>query len=117
MLLGFAPQGPWAAQLQAAAATCCAPFMKVAMQMSHSDTGSADDMSGHMLSNMAFLKTMTLKTVNQTVSTDGDLAWVTTETHRTGIFNDREIDETTKEFLIIRKGDTGWQVTHIHWGK
>ena len=85
------------------------------LESGHAQRSRDDYMSGHMLSDMAFLKNMTLKTVNQSVSIDADLAWVTTETHMTGKFKDREIDETTQEFLIMRKGDDGWKVTHIHW--
>lgn len=85
------------------------------METGNAHRGRDDYMNGLMLSDMAFLKNMTIETINQTVAIDGDLAWVTTEMLVTGTFNGRDIDETSEEFLIIREGREGWQVTHIYW--
>lgn len=81
----------------------------------HAQRSRAEYMNGHMINDMAYLKVMELETVSQAASVDRDLAWVTSTTRMKGNFRDQEIDEETKEFLIMRKYDGVWRITHIYW--
>lgn len=81
----------------------------------HAQRSREEYMKGHMISDMAYLKVIDFETISRSASVDGDLAWVTSMTRMKGNFRDQEIDEETKEFLIMRKRDGAWRITHIFW--
>lgn len=83
----------------------------------HAQTSRADYMSGHMKSDMAFLPNVTSTTLERKVSQTGDLAWVITHSRTKGRYRDKEINELSREMLVMKHDGHNWQVTLIHWGE
>ncbi|TGY88203.1 DUF2231 domain-containing protein [Marinicauda algicola] len=71
--------------------------------------------SHHMMSDMAFLSSVSSETLSQTAEIFGDTAWVATETALRGRFNDREIAVKSQESLVMRREDDRWIIEHVHW--
>ena len=71
--------------------------------------------SHHMMSDMAFLSSVSSETLSQTAEIFGDTAWVATETALRGRFNDREIAVKSQESLVMRREDGRWTIEHVHW--
>ena len=83
----------------------------------HAQTSRADYMGGHMKSDMAFLPNVNSATLDRKVSQAGDLAWVITHSRTQGSYRDKEIDELSREMLVMKHDGHNWQVTLIHWGE
>lgn len=71
--------------------------------------------SHHMMSDMAFLSSVSSETLSQTSEVFGDIAWVATETALRGNFNEREIAVKSQESLVLQRAGEGWVIEHVHW--
>ncbi|GGE39115.1 hypothetical protein GCM10011367_11930 [Marinicauda pacifica] len=71
--------------------------------------------SHHMMSDMAFLSSVSRETLSQTAEIFGDMAWVATETVLRGRFNEREIAVKSQESLVMRREGESWIIEHVHW--
>jgi len=83
----------------------------------HAQTSRADYMGGHMKSDMAFLPNVNSATLDRKVNQAGDLAWVITHSRTQGSYRDKEIDELSREMLVMKHDGHNWRVTLIHWGE
>ncbi|WP_262696077.1 DUF4440 domain-containing protein [Kordiimonas aquimaris] len=83
----------------------------------HAQTSRADYMGGHMKSDMAFLPNVNSATLDRKVAQAGDLAWVITHSRTQGSYRDKEIDELSREMLVMKHDGHNWRVTLIHWGE
>lgn len=83
----------------------------------HAQSSRADYMGGHMKSDMAFLPNVNSTTLDRKVSQAGDLAWVITHSRTQGSYRDKEIDELSREMLVMKHDGHNWRVTLIHWGE
>lgn len=71
--------------------------------------------SHHMNSDMKFMAGMTRKVIDRQVTEEGSLAVVTTRSHISGSYKDKLLNLDSTETLVMKKGENGWQISHIHW--
>lgn len=83
----------------------------------HAQTSKADYMAGHMLSDMEFLAEIDNEVLSREASEAGDIAWVTTHTRSSGFYKRKPINSASREFLLMKRVDGAWKITHIQWGK
>ena len=89
----------------------------VILESGHAQKSRAEYMSGHMISDMAFLAGIDRELLDRNASEAGDLAWVITHSRMTGTYNDTEIDMRSREMLVMRRNGTAWEIELIHWGE
>lgn len=89
----------------------------VILESGHAQKSRTEYMSGHMISDMAFLAGIDREVLDRTASEAGDLAWVITQSSMTGTYNDTEIDMQSREMLVMERKDGAWEITLIHWGE
>jgi uncharacterized membrane protein/ketosteroid isomerase-like protein len=83
----------------------------------HAQFSRAEYMGGHMLSDMAFLSSVTSEIIDRKVNQSGNLAWVITNSRTTGEYNEQVIDRTGREMLVMEHNGHDWEITLIHWGE
>lgn len=77
---------------------------------------SADQYAGHhMLSDMAFLKSIDIKVLEQQVKVNGDSAVAMSRSKMQGTYNDKEIDLESMETMVLHKEKGIWKIVHLHW--
>jgi len=87
----------------------------IILEGDHAQTNRDDYMSGHMLSDMAFLPNVSREILDRSVNQSGDLAWIITQSRTTGQYKDREIDSEARETLVMKHNGEKWEITLIHW--
>lgn len=75
----------------------------------------AEYASHHMKSDMAFLAQMGQDEISQAASEQGDTAWIVTESRIYGRYNDKDIDIVSTETAVLKLGEDGWKIVHLHW--
>ena len=75
----------------------------------------AEYASHHMKSDMAFLAQMGHEEISQAASEQGDTAWIVTESRIYGRYKDKDIDIVSTETAVLKRGDDGWKIVHLHW--
>jgi ketosteroid isomerase-like protein len=75
----------------------------------------AEYASHHMKSDMAFLAQMGHDEISQAASEQGDTAWIVTESRIYGRYKDKDIDIVSIETAILKRGEDGWKIEHLHW--
>ena len=53
--------------------------------------------------------------VDQTSSSNEDLAWVITRSRTTGTYREKTIDLVGTETMVLRRTADAWHIVHIHW--
>jgi len=81
----------------------------------HAQASKADYMSGHMLSDMAFLAGIDSELISQDVGLAGDTAWVVTHSRMRGSYKEKPIDMPSREFLLMRKSGADWKIIQVQW--
>jgi ketosteroid isomerase-like protein len=77
---------------------------------------SRDEYASHHLgADMEFSAATSRTIVEQTRGADGDAGWVLTRSETSGTFRDGEIDLLGAETVLLRRGENGWRIVHIHW--
>ncbi len=71
--------------------------------------------SHHLEADMAFSAATMRTVVEQKEDHAGDTAWVLTRSETQGTFRDKEIDSFGTETVVLRRGEHGWRIVHIHW--
>lgn len=79
------------------------------------ETSRDQYVSGHMKSDMAFLKAVDADRISRRADVNGDTAWVATETNLRGRYHDQDVAIRSQETLVLRRAETGWIITHVHW--
>lgn len=87
----------------------------IILEGGHAQKSRDEYMSGHMISDMAFLADINRKIISREASQSGNLAWVITHSISTGAYNGKEINLTSREMLVMEHNGTAWQITLIHW--
>lgn len=72
-------------------------------------------LSHHFHSDGEFLSAMNREIDEQTVRVNGEVAWVSTQTHTYGTLGERELDLTTLELAVLQKEGDRWKITALHW--
>lgn len=73
--------------------------------------------SHHMAADMAFLKDLSVETLEHHVRVQGDSAVSLARSKVSGQFKEKSIDHTGMETITLQKRNGNWQITHIHWSK
>jgi ketosteroid isomerase-like protein len=77
---------------------------------------SRDEYASHHLgADMEFSGATRRKIVEQTNGEAGDTGWVLTRSETRGTFREKEIDILGAETVLLRRGENGWRIVHIHW--
>jgi len=71
--------------------------------------------SVHLGPDMEFSSGTRRKVVDRQISVDGGVAWVLTRAETSGTFRGHEIASTDVETMVLKRGDKGWKIVHIHW--
>jgi len=71
--------------------------------------------SHHMKADMKFQKELTIKTLEHHVQIVGDLAYSTRRSTMKGKFEGKKINLDIMESIVLKKSNSGWLITHIHW--
>ena len=72
-------------------------------------------LSHHFHSDGKFLSAMNREEVSQEISVEGNMAWVTSKTKMTGTYSGRDIDLSSLELAVLKKGNGMWRVIALHW--
>jgi uncharacterized membrane protein len=77
---------------------------------------SLEEYAGHhMPADMAFTAAVEFSLKKRDAIVSGDMATVISEMQTHGSFNGREIHSRMMETMVLRQGDNGWKIVHIHW--
>lgn len=69
----------------------------------------------HFHSDGKFLSAMSREVESQTVTVDGNSAWVSTQTHTWGTYSDRKLDLNSLELAVLQKVEGNWKIAALHW--
>lgn len=72
-------------------------------------------LSHHFHSDGKFLSAMNREVDSQTVTVEGNTAWVSTQSHTWGTYSDRKLDLNSLELAVLRKVNGNWKITALHW--
>ena len=70
--------------------------------------------SHHLQADAKFLKDATVRVLSRTGDSEGDLAWVATESELTPS-GAKVASLLTTETMILKRDGQGWHIAHIHW--
>lgn len=79
------------------------------------ETSADEYASGHMRSDMAFLKQATRTFISRESGIAEERAWVATRSKLQAQLGDRKIDVISTETLVMRQHHGRWQIEHVHW--
>ncbi len=71
--------------------------------------------SHHLVGDLEFAAATHHEILDQSSAISGELAYVLTRSRTTGAFRERQIDSLGVETMVLRRGDAGWQIVHVHW--
>ena len=77
--------------------------------------GKAEYAAHHLPADAAFSKAIPAKMVRRSARVDGPLAWVASEGRVAGTYKGKPINSATTETMVLRRGDGGWKIVHVHW--
>lgn len=72
-------------------------------------------LGGHAVSDAAFLKDAHIQQTARTTQTEGDLAWVATESELHVERDGQPVTLSSAETMLLQKIDGAWRIVHIHW--
>ncbi len=72
-------------------------------------------LSHHFHSDGKFRSAMNREVDSQTVTVEGNIAWVSTQTHTRGTYSDRKLDLNSLELAVLNKEEGNWNITALHW--
>lgn len=75
----------------------------------------AEYLGGHAISDSAFLKGARTEIKHRTARSDGNLAWVGTESELHATPNGQSIALRNTETMVLRRDAGKWKIVHIHW--
>jgi len=77
---------------------------------------SVDEYAGrHMPADMAFTAAVDFTLKDRSVSENGDMAVVISQSQVHGTYNDQAVHSQMMETLILINSGGGWRIKHIHW--
>ena len=71
--------------------------------------------SHHMISDMAFLKAIDIKVLEQQVKVHGDSAVAMSRSKMNGNYKGKHIDVDSMETMVLHKQNGQWKIVHLHW--
>jgi ketosteroid isomerase-like protein len=69
----------------------------------------------HLADDIGFASTTTRTVARRSAKVQGNMAWVMSVNRNRGRFNNRTVDFTTDETVILTRVGGKWRIAHIHW--
>ncbi len=69
----------------------------------------------HLGLDSEFAQSTTREVLRTESGTDGEVAWVLNEIRTSGTFRGRAVARQGVETVLLRRGDAGWRIFHVHW--
>ena len=79
------------------------------------ERGKAEYASHHLAADAKFAKATTRVVMKRSGRTNGDFAWVATESTTKGTYRDRAINSVSTETMVLRRQNGAWRIVHVHW--
>lgn len=98
----------------AALRTLLAPDVLI-LEGGGAERSAEEYLSGHAVSDAAFLKTAHIQQTARTAKTEGELAWVATESELHVERDGQPVTLGSAETMLLQKIDGAWRIVHIHW--
>jgi ketosteroid isomerase-like protein len=71
--------------------------------------------AGHLDADMLYAAQVQREVVHRQVSVSGDIAVALTQARTRGEFEGQPVSLENTETMVLRRGDDGWKIVHIHW--
>ncbi|MEX0908905.1 MAG: nuclear transport factor 2 family protein, partial [Gemmatimonadaceae bacterium] len=71
--------------------------------------------SHHLPADIAFARAVPANRAPMRVRVQGDVAWVSSTSVTQGEFNGRAVNSTGAELMVLRRTESGWKISAIHW--
>ncbi|MEW6166880.1 MAG: nuclear transport factor 2 family protein [Pseudomonadota bacterium] len=71
--------------------------------------------AGHLDADMLYAAQVQREIVHREVSVSGDIAVALTQARTRGEFEGQPVSLENTETMVLRRGDDGWKIVHIHW--
>ena len=69
----------------------------------------------HIGADIEFAKAVPSKRTIRQVARQGNVVWLAATSTSTGTFENRPIDSSGAELMVLSKSDAGWRIRAIHW--
>ena len=69
----------------------------------------------HLGADAEFLGQASIRLLSRSGEAVGDLAWVGSESRISAMDAAKPVELTSTETMVLRKGESGWRIVHIHW--
>ena len=69
----------------------------------------------HLPADAEYAKAVASQLSKRIERTEGNLAWVGSESRAKGTFRGKAIDRVSTETMILRRSGNAWKIVHIHW--
>jgi ketosteroid isomerase-like protein len=81
-------------------------------RIEHSRTDYA---RSHLGDDIGFASTTTRTVARRSTKIQGNMAWVLSVNRNRGKFNNRTVDFSTAETMVLTRVSGKWRILHIHW--
>jgi ketosteroid isomerase-like protein len=71
--------------------------------------------AGHLDADLLYAAGVRREPVHRQIKVGGNLAYVISQSRNRGEFQGAAVNLTNTETLVLRRGDDGWRIVHIHW--
>lgn len=72
-------------------------------------------LSHHFHSDGKFLSAMEREVRSQEVKSSENTAWISTVSHMSGTYNEKDISISSAELAVLVKTEDGWKISAVHW--
>ena len=72
-------------------------------------------LGGHVGHDAKFLKAAHVQLIHRTARTEGELAWVGTESELHASKDGKPLTLLSTETMVLKNTPNGWRIVHIHW--
>lgn len=87
----------------------------VILESGGAEHSAAEYLGGHAKSDANFLKGARHDLLRRTARAAGNLVWVASESDLHVTKDGKQTTLASTETMVLRPGDDGWQIVHIHW--
>jgi len=71
--------------------------------------------SRHLLADIAFMSKMKVELLERQVEVYGNIAVSSSRSKVQGVYNNKKIQKTNMETVVLKKNSGKWKITKIHW--
>jgi len=74
-----------------------------------------DYLAHHLGADMEYAKAIPSQRTLNSLSVQGDVAWVVETSVTKGTFRERPVNSTGAELMVLSRAGSGWMIRSIHW--